>query len=83
MAWWGDLTYFGLLTATSVWTLIQSSHAEILAVLEFPVRELEFLGGVPLEGAHLVVPVALPLLLTLGAIVRAREYFGKAALRGG
>jgi len=63
--------------------MVQSRCDEILAVIEFPARELEFLGGVPLQGAHLAVPVALPLLLTLGAIVRAREYFGKAALRGG
>jgi hypothetical protein len=81
-AWWSGLAYFGLLTATSVTTLVQSSYADILAVLEFPARELEFLDGAPLEGAHLAVPIALPLLLTLGAIVVARGCFGKTRPSG-
>jgi multisubunit Na+/H+ antiporter MnhE subunit len=77
-AWWGSLIYFGVMTLSSITTLLKSSYAEILAVLNFPPSEIEFLDGVPIQGYHLAVFVGIPLLLTLGAIVLSRRYFSSA-----
>jgi len=74
-AWWGALVYFGLLTVSSVLTLLRSSYAEILAVMDFPPREIEFLGGVPIQGTHMAVFFGIPLLLTVAAIVGSKRCF--------
>ena len=76
-AWWGSLVYFGLLTFSSILTLARSSYAEILAVIDFPPREIEFLEGVPIQGTHLAVFVGIPLLLTVAAIVASKRCFGR------
>jgi hypothetical protein len=75
-AWWGALIYFGLLTFSSVMTLSMSSYADLLFVMSFPPAELEFLAGVPLQGFHFAVFIAIPLLITLGVIVASRPHFG-------
>ena len=74
-AWWVALIYFGVMTLSSITTLFKSSYAEILAVMNFPPREIEFLDGVPIQGYHLAVFVGIPLLLTLGAIVLSKRHF--------
>jgi hypothetical protein len=76
-AWWGALIYFGLLTFSSILTLVTSSYAEILAVIDFPPREIEFLGGVPIQGTHVAVFIGVPLLLTVAAIVASKRCFGR------
>ena len=74
-AWWVALIYFGVMTLSSITTLFKSSYAGILAVMNFPPREIEFLDGVPIQGYHLAVFVGIPLLLTLGAIVLSKRHF--------
>jgi hypothetical protein len=74
-AWWGALGYFVLLTLSGVVTLLRSSWAEILSLLRLPPMEVEMLQGVPLQGAHLAPFVGIPLVLTLGVIVRWKRHF--------
>jgi hypothetical protein len=74
-AWWGSLVYLGLLTVSSILTLVRSSYAEILAVINFPPREIEFLDGVPIQGTHLAVFIGVPLLLTVAVIVVSKRCF--------
>jgi hypothetical protein len=74
-SWWGSLVLFGLLTISTIVTLCTSSFADILSILSFPPTEMEFLAGVPLQGYHLAVPVGIPLLLTMVAIIRSRPYY--------
>jgi len=74
-AWWAAILYFGLLTTSSLVTLLGASYADILAVMQFPARELEFLDGIPARGVHFAVLIGIPLLLTLGAIILARPHF--------
>ena len=74
-AWWGSLVYFCLLTFSSILTLVRSSYAEILAVINFPPREIEFLDGVPIQGTHLAVFIGVPLLLTVAVIVVSKRCF--------
>jgi hypothetical protein len=74
-AWWGALAYFGLITLSSILTLVNSTYADILSALNFPPRELEFLGGIPVQGAHFAILTGIPLLLTLGAIILSKRHF--------
>jgi len=74
-AWWGSLAYFVGLTTSALFTLGRSSYADILSVLDFPPREMEFLQGLPLHGVHFAVFIGIPLLATLGAIVRSKRHF--------
>jgi len=82
-AWWGAILYFGLLTVSSLVTLLGASYADILAVMRFPARELEFLDGIPARGVHFAVLIGIPLLLTLGVIILARRHFGAERLVSG
>jgi hypothetical protein len=79
-AWWGSLIYFGLMTFSWTFTLFKSSYADILATVKFPPRELEFLGGIPLQGSHLAAFVGVPLFLTIGAIMLSKRHFGTGKL---
>jgi hypothetical protein len=72
-AWWGALVLVGGLTVSTIWTLWQTTYAELLAGLEFPAAELEFLAGVPVQGWHLALFLALPLAATVGLILYARR----------
>jgi hypothetical protein len=74
-AWWGSLIYFCLLTASSVLTLVRTSYLDLLAKMNLPPTEVEFLDGVPLQGWHLAAFVGLPLVLTVVAILLARQSF--------
>ena len=77
-AWWGSCFYFGLLTASSILTLSTSSYADILSVLDFPPAEMAFLEGVPLQGLHFAVLIAIPLFLTLTVVGLSKRHFGPA-----
>jgi hypothetical protein len=74
-AWWGSLGYFTALTASSVLTLARSSTQDLLYAANLPPKELEFLGGLQIVGAHIAVLVALPLLATLGLLAFAKRHF--------
>jgi hypothetical protein len=74
-AWWGSLIYSALMTFSLLMTLVQSTYADILQVLQFPPKEMEILQGLPIQGYHLAILVGVPLIITLGVIVWARPYF--------
>ena len=71
-AWWGSVVYFGLLTLSAVVTLVPSRFSDMLSLMRLPPREMDLLKGVPLEGVHFAPFVGLPLVLTLGAIAKAK-----------
>jgi hypothetical protein len=75
-AWWGSLLYFASLTLSWVVTLATSTWSHILTAMDFPPFEMEILRRLPLQGFHLAVLVGVPLLLTMGAILRAKGSFG-------
>jgi hypothetical protein len=81
-AWWGGLAYWGLLAVSTAISFAVSSYPELLAILDFPPRELEFLDGVPLQGIHLTAFFALPMLILLGYLVASRRHFGAKARTG-
>jgi hypothetical protein len=74
-AWWGSLLYFALITVSWVLTLATSTWSDILRSVDFPPFEMEMLEGLPLQGFHLAILVGVPLLLTIGAILRAKGCF--------
>jgi len=74
-AWWGSVLMVGLLASSSILTLTVTSLAELLALLRFPPREMEFLDGLPLQGWHLAAFIGLPLLLTLVTILLSKRHF--------
>ena len=73
-AWWGALAGVGLLAASSIATLVQSSWTDILTHMALPPTELDFLAGMPIHGVHLAVLVGIPLLATMGLIVGSRRH---------
>jgi len=74
-AWWGSLVYFALMTLSSSLTLFKSSYSDILSVMQFPPTEIEFLGGLPVQGYHFAVLIGVPLVITLGVIILAKWHF--------
>jgi hypothetical protein len=74
-AWWGSLVYFGLMTLSSILTLLRSSFLDILSAMNLPEFEMEILHGVPLQGFHIAPLIGIPLLITLGLIVYSKRYF--------
>jgi len=80
-AWWGSLFYFGLAACSFILTLVPSRYADILASLNFPSREMEFLGKLPFQGFHFAALIGVPLLLTLGLICLSKRHFWPSARR--
>ncbi len=74
-AWWGSLIYFGVVTVSSILTLLNSSLLDILLAMNLPPFEMEIFQGVPLRGYHFAVFFGIPLLLTWGAIIGSKRYF--------
>lgn len=74
-AWWGSVVYFGLLTSSSLVTLLSSSYTEMLAEANFPATEMEILQGLPLQGTYLAAFVGIPLLITIGVILLSKRSF--------
>jgi hypothetical protein len=71
-AWWGSLLGFATLTVSWLFTLSTSTWQDVLDALDFPAFERELMHQVPLQGHHLAILAAAPLLLTLVAILRAK-----------
>jgi hypothetical protein len=74
-AWWGALAFFSLGTISTVGTFARLSWAEILAAMRFAPLEVQALDGIPASGWHLAGLIAVPLVGTLVAILRARRCF--------
>ena len=74
-AWWGALLYFGLMAVSWIVTLAKSSWLDILASMNFPPFEVAILQKWPLQGSHFAVLAGIPLVLTLGLLIRAKRYF--------
>lgn len=75
-AWWGGLAFLGLLTCSSIFTLLKVSYLDVLSEMKFAPLEMEALQGIPLQGFHFAVFFGLPLLLTLGVIIYSKQHFG-------
>jgi hypothetical protein len=71
-AWWGALALCAALAVSVIWSFWATSYFELLAGMQIPSAELEFLDGVPAQGWHFALFLGLPLLATLGLVVFAR-----------
>ena len=74
-AWWGGLAFLGLLTCSSILTLLKVSYLDILSKMRFAPLEMEALEGIPLQGFHLAVFFGIPFLLTLGVVIFSKRHF--------
>jgi hypothetical protein len=74
-AWWGSLLYFASTTVSWIVTLAASTWPDILMALDFPPFETQILRRLPVQGFHFAILAGVPLLLTIGAILRARTCF--------
>jgi hypothetical protein len=74
-AWWGSVIFFATMTASWVFTLAASSWSDILTAMDLPPFEMEMLQRLPLQGFHLAILAGAPLVLTVGAILRAKGCF--------
>ena len=72
-AWWGGLIYWVGMTASWAITFVSYSWSELLDVLQFPARELEFLDGIPAHGARLALLICTPMAITVGVIAASRR----------
>jgi MFS family permease len=75
-AWWGGVIFFSSFTFSTLLTFFRASYSTILSGLAFPPREIEFLGGLPVQGYHFAVLAGIPLLITWGAAIFSRRHFG-------
>jgi len=78
-AWWGSLLFYVLLATTWLVTFARTSYADLLAWLQFSPTETGMLSGIPLQGWHIGVFVALPMLATLIVVLASRCHFRSAA----
>ena len=76
-AWWGGPAYWGWLVAATVASLAATEYLDLLGLLDLPARELEFLDGVPLQGAHLAAFLGLIFALPIGWLIACKKYFGR------
>ena len=76
-AWWGAIAFLVLFTLSTVLTLMPSSFAEILSLMNLPPREMQMLAGVPLQGIHVTPFIAIPLVITLSVVILSRRHFGR------
>lgn len=74
-AWWGALIATGLLTASTIVTLVQSTMPDIMNAMNLPAAEMAFLANLQFSGIHLAVLASIPLLATLVLIMFARKCF--------
>ncbi len=77
-AWWGSLVYLSWMATAWLLTLSMSSYAHILSLLDFPPTEMQALRGLPFQGVHFALLVGIPLILTLGVLVRSKRHFDQA-----
>jgi hypothetical protein len=71
--------FVGVFTFSTVLTFFSSSYSTMLSGLSFPPREMEILGGLPLQGYHFALLMGPPLLVTWWLAVLSRRYFAAAA----
>ena len=77
-AWWGSFVYLILLSISTLITFSQHSVYEIIQLMDLPSRELEFLDQLTLiHDIHLTALVTAPLLVALGLLIYAKQYFKK------
>lgn len=74
-AWWGSVIFFGLFTLSTVLTFFKTSYLNMLSILAFPSREMEFLRVIPIEGYYLAGLAGTPLLLTCIMAILSKRYY--------
>jgi len=74
-AWWGSVIFFGLFTFSTVLTFLRTSYLNMLSVLAFPPREMEFLRVIPIEGYYFACLAGIPLLITWLIAVFSKRYY--------
>jgi hypothetical protein len=76
-AWWGALVYFSAFTLSSILTLGRYPFGALLDQMRFAPLEMEALGNLPIQDVHLTAFAALPLGLTIVAVIATRRVFSK------
>ena len=74
-AWWGAVIYFGLLTISTIMTLLTTRFQDTLSLMNLPPTETEIFQGMPLQNTWFVFIIGIPLLITLGVILFSRTHF--------
>lgn len=74
-ALWGGMLLTVAVALSCFITFSVHSYMEVLSVLAFPARELDFLDGIPLEGYHMAILTGLPFLAGLVALIISRKDF--------
>ncbi len=76
-AWWGTSFYLGTMTTSAIISFLSVDPHHIITKMKFAALEMDALSGVPVQGGHLALLIALPALLTLLLLLRSRHYFGQ------
>lgn len=74
-AWWGSVIWLSLFTFSTVLTFCRYDYSAILSGLAFPPREMEFLGGIPVQGYHFSVLAGIPLFITWVIAILSKRHF--------
>ena len=74
-AWWGSVTYFGLIAISFLLTFSIKSLYDIYPIMNIAPLELKFFQNIPFQNFRLSVFMAIPLLVTLAIIIYSKKYF--------
>jgi hypothetical protein len=79
-AWWGGMLWWGWFSVAVVVSLARTTWLQLLAGLNLPPYEINFLDGIPLQGWHLALFFGVPLVATWGVMLAARKHFRFAGI---
>lgn len=74
-AWIGVITFFFLMTFSTIFAFLLTDYHVFLEKLNFPAFEVEKFSNIPLKGYHFACIVGIPLLLSTYCIFTSRKFF--------
>ena len=80
-AWWGSVFALGILAISTIITFVNSSYSTILDNMKFPLKEILFLGNIPIQGYHFAIFAGIPLLVTWILAIMSKKQFLQKGVR--
>jgi hypothetical protein len=71
---WISILYYGALSISILFTFMNMNFISLLAYLDFPDYEYNFLKGIPINGIHIIAITTIPLILEIiNRIIQIKE----------
>lgn len=76
-AWWGAVVYGGLMTLSTIVTMLAIDYHALLAQMRFTALEVQALQGIPVRGYHLALFIGGPMVATWVLTVCSKKHWTK------